>query len=75
MAEVIFALACILALFALAMNRASLRVWAIAVAGFTLSAQMGLADGCSAGFSPGCSLSRVFRRSSATISCFPPIAR
>ena len=45
MAEVIFALACILALFALAMNRASLRVWAIAVAGFTLSAQMGLADG------------------------------
>ena len=45
MAEVIFALVCILALFALAMNRASLRVWALAVALFTLSAQMGLAGG------------------------------
>ena len=45
MAEVIFALVSILALFALAMNRASLRVWALAVAALTLSAQMGLAQG------------------------------
>jgi acyl-CoA dehydrogenase len=45
MAEVIFALVWILALFALAMNRASLRGWAIAVAVFTLSEQMGLAHG------------------------------
>jgi acyl-CoA dehydrogenase len=45
MAEVIFAAASILAAFALAMNRASLRVWALAVAVFTLSAQMGLAHG------------------------------
>jgi acyl-CoA dehydrogenase len=45
MAEVIFALVSILAVFALAMNRASLRVWALATALFTLSAQMGLAHG------------------------------
>jgi len=45
MAGVIFLTAAILALFALAMNRASLRVWALAVAVFTLSAQMGLAHG------------------------------
>jgi acyl-CoA dehydrogenase len=45
MAEVIFALIWILAAFALAMNRASLRSWAIAAAIFTLSAQMGLAHG------------------------------
>jgi acyl-CoA dehydrogenase len=45
MAEVIFALVSILALFALAMNRASLRVWAFAVAILTLGAQMGLAEG------------------------------
>lgn len=45
MAEVIFALAAILTLFALAMNRASLRVWALSVAIVTLCAQMGLASG------------------------------
>ena len=45
MAEVIFVLVFILAAFALAMNRASLRVWALAVALFTLGAQMGLAGG------------------------------
>jgi len=45
MAELIFALVTILALFALAMNRASLRSWALAAAIFTLSAQMGLAHG------------------------------
>jgi acyl-CoA dehydrogenase len=45
MAELIFALITILALFALAMNRASLRSWAIAAAIFTLSAQMGLVHG------------------------------
>ena len=45
MAELIFALVTILALFALAMNRASLRSWALAAAIFTLSAQMGLVHG------------------------------
>ena len=52
MAEVIFALVSILAVFALAMNRASLRAWALAAALLTLSAQMGLAHGRSplAGF-------------------------
>ncbi len=45
MAEVIFKLLSILAVFALAMNRASLRVWALGVALITLAAQMGLADG------------------------------
>jgi len=45
MAEFIFALAAILTLFALAMNRASLGVWAAAVAIITLCAQMGLAGG------------------------------
>ncbi len=45
MAEVIFALVSILALFALAMNRASLRSWALAAAIFTLCAQMGLVHG------------------------------
>ena len=45
MAEFIFALAAILTLFALAMNRASLGVWAAAVAIVTLCAQMGLASG------------------------------
>jgi len=45
MSEVFFALVSILALFALAMNRASLRAWALAVAIFTLGAQMGLAQG------------------------------
>lgn len=45
MAEVIFALIWILALFALAMSRASLRAWALAAAIFTLTAQMGLVHG------------------------------
>ena len=45
MAELIFALVTILALFALAMNRASLPSWALAAAIFTLSAQMGLVHG------------------------------
>ena len=45
MAEVIFTLVSLLAVFALAMNRDSLRVWALAAALFTLSAQMGLAHG------------------------------
>lgn len=45
MAEAIFAAICLLALFALAMNRAPLRSWALAAAIFTLSAQMGLAHG------------------------------
>jgi acyl-CoA dehydrogenase len=45
MAEVMFALIWILALFALAMNRASLRAWALAAAIFTLTAQMGLVHG------------------------------
>src|SRR5262245_65078924 len=45
MAEVIFALVSILAVFALAMNRASLRAWALAAALFTLSVQMGVAHG------------------------------
>jgi acyl-CoA dehydrogenase len=45
MAEFIFALVSILALFALAMNRAPLWMWALAAAIFTLSAQMGLVHG------------------------------
>lgn len=45
MAEVVFALISLLALFALAMNRAPLRAWALAAAIFTLSAQVGLAHG------------------------------
>jgi acyl-CoA dehydrogenase len=45
MAEVIFALIWILAFFALAMNRASLRSWALAAAMFTVSVQMGLVHG------------------------------
>ena len=65
MAEFIFALVSLAALFALAMNRAALRAWALAAAIFTLSAQMGLgarpsalarlpcSGRCSAGLSPG----------------------
>ena len=45
MAELIFAAISLTSLFALAMNRASLRAWAIAAAIFTLSAQMGLVHG------------------------------
>ncbi|MEZ5827870.1 MAG: acyl-CoA dehydrogenase [Hyphomicrobiales bacterium] len=45
MAEFIFAVASLAAFFALAMNRASLRTWAIAVAVFTLSLQLGLGHG------------------------------
>ena len=45
MAELIFALISLGVFFALAMNRASLRTWAIAVALFTLSLQMGLGHG------------------------------
>jgi acyl-CoA dehydrogenase len=45
MAELIFAAISLSALFALAMNRASLRAWALAAAIFTLSAQMGLVHG------------------------------
>ncbi len=45
MAEFIFVAVCVAAFFALAMNRASLRLWAIAVAVITLSAQFGLAQG------------------------------
>jgi acyl-CoA dehydrogenase len=45
MAELIFTLLWLGALFALAMNRASLRVWAGAVALFTLSLQLGLGHG------------------------------
>jgi len=41
-AELIFAAVSLAAFFALAMNRAPLRVWAIAVAIFTLSLQIGL---------------------------------
>ncbi len=42
MAELIFAAVSLTAFFALAMNRAPLRVWAIAVAIFTVSLQIGL---------------------------------
>jgi acyl-CoA dehydrogenase len=42
MAELIFTLLSLGALFALAMNRAPLKVWALAVAIFTLSLQLGL---------------------------------
>jgi acyl-CoA dehydrogenase len=45
MAELIFTVVFLAALFGLAMNRASLRAWAIAAAVFTLSAQMGLVHG------------------------------
>jgi acyl-CoA dehydrogenase len=44
MAEVLFALVSILAVLALAMNRASLRAWSLAVAMITFSAQIGLAQ-------------------------------
>ncbi len=45
MAEFIFALISLLALFALAMNRASLGAWALTVAVLTFSAQLGLVSG------------------------------
>jgi acyl-CoA dehydrogenase len=45
LAELIFVFLSIAAFFALAMNRASLRAWALAVAVFTLSLQMGLGHG------------------------------
>ena len=45
MAELIFALLSLAALFALAMNRAPLWAWAAAIAVFTLSLQMGLGSG------------------------------
>ena len=45
MAELIFTLIFLAAVFGLAMNRAGLRAWAIAAALFTLSAQMGLVHG------------------------------
>jgi acyl-CoA dehydrogenase len=45
MAELIFAAISLAALFALAMNRAPLRAWALAVALITLSAQLGLVHG------------------------------
>ncbi|HAN63244.1 MAG TPA: hypothetical protein DCQ79_05150, partial [Rhizobiales bacterium] len=45
MAEFIFALLSLFALFALAMNRAPLRLWALAAAVFTLCAEMGLVHG------------------------------
>ena len=45
MAELIFTLIFLAAVFGLAMNRAGLKAWAIAVALFTLSAQMGLVHG------------------------------
>src|SRR6185295_2173791 len=45
MAEFIFAFVALLVLFALAMNRASLRLWASGIALLTLSAQMGLLHG------------------------------
>ena len=45
MAELIFTLVFVAAVFALAMNRAPLRAWALAAAIFTLSAQMGLVHG------------------------------
>jgi acyl-CoA dehydrogenase len=45
MAEVIFALVCLAVVLGLAMRRASLTTWAIAVALVTLSAQLGLNNG------------------------------
>ncbi len=45
MAELIFTLLSLGALFALAMNRAPLKIWALAVAIFTLSLQLGLGKG------------------------------
>ena len=45
MAELIFTLLSLGALFALAMNRAPLKIWALAVAIFTLSLQLGLGRG------------------------------
>ena len=45
MAELIFALLSLAALFALAMNRAPLRAWAVAIALFTLALQLGLGSG------------------------------
>jgi acyl-CoA dehydrogenase len=45
MAELIFTLLSLGALFALAMNRAPLKIWALAVAIFTLSLQLGLGQG------------------------------
>src|SRR4029077_17376723 len=45
MAELIFTLISLAAVFGLAMDRAGLRAWAIAAALFTLSAQMGLVHG------------------------------
>jgi acyl-CoA dehydrogenase len=45
MAEVIFAGLFVVGLFALAMNRASLSLWALFVAAFTFAAQMGLVHG------------------------------
>ena len=45
MAELIFALLSLAALFALAMNRAPLRTWAVAIALFTLALQLGLGSG------------------------------
>ena len=45
MAEFLFALVALGVFFALAMNRAGLTAWAIAVALFTLSLQMGLGHG------------------------------
>src|SRR5690349_1346887 len=45
MAELIFIIAALLVLFALAMNCASLRLWALGIALLTLSAQIGLVHG------------------------------
>ena len=45
MAEFVFAIVALLVVFALAMNRASLRLWALGVALLALSAQMGLVQG------------------------------
>ena len=45
MAEFIFIVVALLILFALAMNQASLRLWALGIALLTLSAQMGLVHG------------------------------
>src|SRR5262245_27286087 len=45
MAEFTFIVVALLVLFALAMNRASLRLWAFGIALLTLGAQMGLVHG------------------------------
>src|SRR5262245_15982513 len=45
MAELIFVIVALLVLFALAMNRAPLRLWALGIVLLTLSAQMGLVHG------------------------------